>query len=449
MLIFGIATVLALASYAFYKRHYVLALSNAVIGMYEFCAPVFFEVGGVEDLVPLMRFYEARATETKVFDHIQVSISFVIAMNLAYALAPRVRALFSYRTNWRDSTPRTTDFRHYYILMWMVFALGVISTLSDSGNLMLRDYLGDENVVTPAFWYGTILTICVAPLFLYAFLNRWWATIAVLFIAVAPLALQIFISSRRQFLAPLFIFGLLYFLYGENFRRKFLWTTSFVLAAIVFSGLQANMRTAYVGELTHVTSDYALPLAAQLNEFVAGGTITLSAIALVDVPDRTHFGQFLVLGVANSVPYIKFGTLLFPEYVDDYRDRLDAIAPIGGLTTVAEAYLSGGLIGVVLIAAVIGIFTALAHDQVKRFFGGRFDLPIHRTYFVCLVCILLLKYRSGFTDAYLSFINFTILFYFAAALHFVLYRNQPLSSTAASGGPQEDLVRRWAKRAAG
>lgn len=426
--------VIAIALYAIVRRHYLLGLCNISVGLYELSAPVFHEIGDFQDLIPLMWRYETYATDQNVHDHILLAALFLFFFNVAYVVFPFIfHQVFGGRLPSSGSLgtrpSQTTDLRHYYALIVLIFAFGAASFATDAGNLMLNDYLlesegAGSGAVTAFFWYGTLLIVCCAPIISYLYFHKKWTFLVVILSAMSPLIYEVFLSSRRQFIAPALVFFLLQYLYGYHGKHKYLYVTTFLLVAASLLGAQASMRTEFSGDLTSSTTSFAVPFAAQFNEFVAAGTTTLSSIELIDSSAYTYFGHFFVLGFANSIPYIKLGNMGFPEYISNFQILYKSIAPIGGFSTIGEAYLAWGELGVITVALIIGSLTRVGHVALSRFFASTIELPIHGTYLTCITCILLLKYRSGFTDAYMATVNFTLLYYFVVTFQFLLFRDK-------------------------
>lgn len=437
-----IIVLLVAVAHAFARRHYLLGLCNIIVGLYELSAPVFHELGGFQQLIPLMWRYEAYATEQNVHDHVLLVMQFVVSSNIAYWFLPFIFQYLvgnKYASLQRVGRPVTaaTNLRHFYALIVLIFSFGAISSATGAGNLMLDDYLIESDGagsggVTAFFWYGTLLITCCAPILSYLYVHKKWVLFGIILFAMFPMIYEVFLSSRRQFVAPALAFFLFQFLYGYRGTYKYALVGLFLLLAVGLLGAQAGMRTEFSGDITSSDASFATPFAAQFSEFVAAGATTLASIELIQPNSYTYFGHFFVLGFANSIPYVKLGNTGFPEYIASYQSLYRSIAPIGGFSTIGEAYLAWGELGVMGVALIAGSLARLGHIGLERFFSGKIGLPVHGTYVVCMTCILMLKYRSGFTDAYMSFVNFSLIYYFVILFQFFLFREglrrQPTSS---------------------
>jgi len=148
----------------------------------------------------------------------------------------------------------------------------------------------------------------------------------------------------------------------------------------------------------------------QLNEFIAVGLISFKSVLLLEKLDFTYGFHFL-LTILNSVPFLDLGDMIFESYAIQRDAIIKMLAPWGGFSMMAEAYWAFGKIGLILLGILLGISIRFLHIKLLRPFHKEY-ISSRDVYWVSLVTVLLLKYRSGISDAYLYIINFTIIYYF-------------------------------------
>jgi hypothetical protein len=405
-------SVLAISA-LFARRHYLAGLFVALVGLYELTAPFLWTHSLFEEVIPAVSLYSSVANESRVSDHLLAISEFLGSLISAYAFAWwLLRAMGWTRNEGAVLAARVVTASKFYFLLAVILVFGVISFLQDAGQVRLYDYLGYDYYGSPFFSYGTLLIVCLSPIVLLCVQSKSWALLSIALICAAPLGWEVFVSSRRQFFAPALLYGIFYFLYGDRSPMRNVRLTVFVALGLVFLGLQANMRTSITG-VSLTNEDEALPLVVQLGEFVAIGSTTLFSVSLVNESYFTKFAHFLIMGIANSIPYYKFGDLAFPEYVSAVQSIIERIAPFGGLSFIAEAYLALGNLGVIIVGAICGAFLAVAENILRHSMVRPLRLTTGSMYVTCLIATLFLKYRSGFTDAFLTIVAFSCLYAFA------------------------------------
>ena len=107
-------------------------------------------------------------------------------------------------------------------------------------------------------------------------------------------------------------------------------------------------------------------------------------------------------------------------------DILRTVAPIGGLSMIAECYLSFGIAGVVFLGLLTATLTGFFHLRLLKFYSLQ-QFSAANILIVSVGCVLLGKYRSGISDAFLVFTSMSILFaalyLLAMFLDAVIFRN--------------------------
>lgn len=401
------------AAYALRRQHYLLGTSVALFGMYELLGPLLYYYDDGE-FAQLMYLYNLVATDDLVNVHVELIATFLMFFLAGYLLLPLlIERIFSW--NFASTFFETHEivedrqFKRFYILLVVLTIFGLISVSQGVGTQRLHDYLGYEYNVTPFYSYGTLLLCGTAPLIVYAVRTRQIAKLLLIILAILPIASQIFISSRRQFFAPLILFFVFYLLYKRGSVKRFAWLGAFLVVSIIFLGLQVQMRILITG-VDYTNTDTATAVAVQVAEFIAISSTTLYSIVYVDPAYFTNFLHFIVMGVSNVIPYLKLGDLLFPDYTQGIQRMFETVAPFGGLSVIAESYASAGYVGVGVVAMLSGAIFQYGHLAWRAYSGNEAFLSPRLIFFASLICILILKYRSGFTDAFLTSVNFGLLY---------------------------------------
>ncbi len=177
----------------------------------------------------------------------------------------------------------------------------------------------------------------------------------------------------------------------------------------MFFGLQYSLRERVIGDDVTIT-DSVLEgsLAPQFGEFVAIGATSLYSYPVVEQRGVTYGSQFAVT-VLNAVPFAKLGNAVFPAAAAQFLDIASTVAPFGGLSMIAECYLSFGRAGVVVLGLLMAVLAAKFHQRLIDFYSRR-RYSATNILFVSVGCVLLGKYRSGVSDAFLAFTSMSILF---------------------------------------
>lgn len=423
MLIILVVAVVSIAALAMSKKHYLLGVSIVLFGLYELFGPLLYYFDDFGEFAQSMAVYNLVATPDLVSLHVELIGTFLIFFLASYVISPvLIERIFSWRFSQSflgyGETNHAVKFKHYYILLTALAIFGLVSVAQDVGTQRLHDYLGYEYSVTPFYSYGTLLMVCVAPLVIYSIRMRHWGRLALVVLCALPIASQIFISSRRQFFAPMILFFTFYLLYQKGGSRRFLWLALFLTGSLMFLGMQAQMRIWITG-VDYTNTDATVPVAVQVAEFVAISSTTLYALVYVDPAFFTDFLHFFVLGVCNAIPYVKFGEILFPDYTQGIQRMFETIAPFGGLSVIAESYAAAGYTGVAIVACIAGAIFYFGNLAWRAYSTASAMPSLRLVFYCCCICTIILKYRSGFTDAFLASVNFALL-YFACTLPFFL-----------------------------
>jgi hypothetical protein len=215
-------------------------------------------------------------------------------------------------------------------------------------------------------------------------------------------------------------------LYGSNKRLSWVSLAGVVAVVLLFFGAQFSLRESVTGaNVTIADSVLEGSLGPQLGEFVAVEATSLYSYAVVEERGVTYGSQFAVTAI-NAIPFAKLGNALFPDEAQQFMDIVRSVAPFGGLSMVAECYLSFGRVGVFILASLMALLAGKFHWRLLNFYSRR-RFSAANILFVSVGCVLLGKYRSGVSDAFLAFTSMSILFaalyLLAMLLDEVLFRN--------------------------
>ena len=404
-------------------QNYLLAVANATILAYELTAPLLADQTELYPVVFALQAYAVFASPENVSRHMFAVVLLLISVNGTYGLALWLRGTFGSvlpQALPELEAPRSKDtLQAFDGVLIALLVCGIISVATGAGSLRLNDYLGYDMYVTPFYSYGAQLLVVVGPIAHHAIRRRAWGRLVLLVAMAAPISLEIFVSSRLQWFAPLAAYLLLYLIYSGLTVRRIVGASIATVAMLFVLAMQAAMRVQVTGQdLTY--ADNMLFIAAQLGEFVAIGTTSMASISLASDSYQTNFLQFVSMGLANAVPYLKFGDMLFADFNNQLIGTFEMIAPAGGLSIIAEAFMSLGFTGVFIVGCFLGPLVYVGHRVWRGFVtAGPGEL---RVYGVAIVSLLAVKYRSGFTDMLLSFVNFSILYFASIAFYSVLVR---------------------------
>jgi oligosaccharide repeat unit polymerase len=404
-----IALWVSLILYFLIERHYIAAGFNLIVGLYELTGPFFFYIDLSWIDLSSQRIFNIMASSKAVDGFVVMLLIFFISMNLTYIILKRSSRL----TGWPANTGYDSDnYNQFDILALCIFIVlsGIIAFNVEAGYARLLDYTGSVEGGSRIFSYGIVLII---PLFTYIFhffyKKKLLSGISLL-ICCLPLAYQIFLTGRRQSLAPIGLILYLFIFYREV-KFKYLWSVILTVCAVIFMGFQFSLRELISGSTTSM-SDSVLSgsLTPQFGEFGGVGSISFWAVQLLTKADLTYGFHFL-LAILNSIPFLKMGDIFFPSYTQELQAITKMLSPWGGFTMIAESYLAFGIFGILLLGVVLGVLLRFFHNIAIRSLYKE-SISYLDVYWISLIAIILLKYRSGISDAFFAFTTFTILFYF-------------------------------------
>lgn len=304
-----------------------------------------------------------------------------------------------------DAKNSPLDFGMMVSLCSTIFIFGLIAFFDNAGTKRLGDYVGLSEVVTPFYSYGIFLLPAIALALWHAYKNRLYLFVIAGVISCMPLVYEIFISSRRQFLLPIPITLILYWLYlnvkFSTLTRRILiislsltilfymqYSTRLLIQEAREVDLQGSFGTidgeAFIVEL----------LSPLFGELLAVANISKSVFSTISEGQITS-GLQLIVTAFNSVPFLRLGDWIFPGYLDSMMNSIVVFAPYGAFPASAELILSFGTILFPFGGALIG-----GVMYCGEYWLGRLSVAPSRLTYILFpyFAVLLAKYRSGMSD---------------------------------------------------
>ncbi len=409
-----------LIKFLYQVRNYPGLILVLLVGAYELPGPALFygnfEVAAIQSAQSI--FGEFANADT-VFSHVLTLTAFFLSFAVASAIgslhgsrsfanALEQHKLIALR---RLSRPRLSRVLKVCAacLAFLILAFGIVSVSQGEGLRRLDEYVGGDYEGLRVFSYGIGLLPVLTCFGVVLYVRGQKLLVAMILVAALPLLYEIFLTSRRQFFLPVLIVIIMWRLYGSSKRLSWLSRTGVLAVVLVFFGLQYSLRERVIGDDVTIT-DSVLEgsLAPQFGEFVAIGATSLYSYPVVEQRGVTYGSQFAVT-VLNAVPFAKLGNAVFPAAAAQFLDIASTVAPFGGLSMIAECYLSFGRAGVVVLGLLMAVLAAKFHQRLIDFYSRR-RYSATNILFVSVGCVLLGKYRSGVSDAFLAFTSMSILF---------------------------------------
>jgi hypothetical protein len=153
-------------------------------------------------------------------------------------------------------------------------------------------------------------------------------------------------------------------------------------------------------------------VAPQLGEFVAvGSTSFYSWTSYVLGNEPVTLGAHWAFHLANSLPFLKFGSLFFPDYGARLLDIYRSLAPWGALSNLADSVLGFGVAGVILLSILSGVLIRYWHSLMVKYYSKGIQISVGGVYIGSVISTTILKYRSGLGDAFFYLIFITVLYF--------------------------------------
>jgi oligosaccharide repeat unit polymerase len=387
-------------------KHYLFALLIALIAFYELSGPVIDGVFQDVDM-PAMRLVSIYYSAESTAGFELAILVFMSMLAVGYYLSgfiPRSKNKYLKKAN-------NINNLFTLIVVSFVFIAGIISIYTGAGSARLAVYMGDAVDVPRIYYYGLSMMVVCGVILLFYLQERKWLAGLILLIFMLPLIYEIFISGRRQSVAPLMIAAILVIIYKHDSSNKYLQLASIVALSLVVLGVQFIVR--YEASYGVVVSGKGISsiLAPQIGEFSAVGLTSLSSWNKYVIGDSAPtYGFHLIYHLLNSVPYLNVGDMLYPNYAHQLGSIYSELAPYGAFSVLADSILVFGIAGVAIIPLIIGTLTRMSHERLKACLENGLAPTFGSIYFVSLLSIIVLKYRSGIGDALQSIVSFTVLY---------------------------------------
>jgi oligosaccharide repeat unit polymerase len=419
-LLAGVAIVVLGALLGAFRGHYIFALTLAMVGCYEFTAPLLFLMPEHDVARNAMVLYAEYASDQVLSQFAYGLLSFVLLVILAYS-----GGSWYFSSRFLERRTRGGPFHWHGIFALAVLLFGFVSMWTGAGQARLEDYsgIGLQTEYSRYFSYGgLLLVVCVGLLLNRAAAGQWLA-VTLIGLCMAPLLIELFIAGRRQLFAPSAFLILALVLYS-NLRHKALVTIGFGVMVAVLFGFQFALReeiqqTDLGGGGESIL--FAI-LGPQIVEFVAINATTLYAWNFFVLHDSAPtLGSHWAFHALNSVPFTKLGDSLFPKYSAELYDVYGQLAPWGGLSTLADVLYALSWAGVPVLAMLLGICCSFAHYYSRQAFRhAAMPGDARSIYVLSLIATLVPKYRSGIGDMIQTTVSFSILYWAIAVASYLL-----------------------------
>ena len=409
-----------LLKFLYQVRNYPGLILVLLVGAYELPGLLLFYIRiEVPAIQSAQAIFDEIANPDTVFSHVLTLIIFFLSFAAASVLGYLRGGQSSENTlkrNELNALPRPSRPRLGRVLkvfagclVVVILAFGIVSVLHEEGLRRLDDYLGGDYEGLRVFSYGIGLLPVLTCFAIIHYVRGHRILAAVMLVAALPLLHEIFLSSRRQFVLPVLIVILMWQLYGSNKRLSWVSLAGLMAVVVLFFGAQFSLRESVTGaDVTITDSVLEGSLAPQLGEFVAVGATSLYSYPVVEERGVTYGSQFAVTAL-NAIPFAKLGNAVFPAVSQQFMDIVRTVAPFGGLSMIAECYLSFGRAGVIVLGLLMAVLAEKFHRRLIDFYSRR-RFSATNILFVSVGCVLLGKYRSGVSDALLAFTSMSILF---------------------------------------
>lgn len=412
-----IIAILGIALYYTTKGHYIFSIFMAIASAYETSLLLLLQhsdiIGDTEG-GGLWHFIERNmllASDPNSTANTQMFIGLYFFITIAtYSIANSLSPL---KTNKSPSVPTQISINQYLPLFFLLFALGSISTITGAATSRLNVYIKESDSGSPllaALHWGQALLV-IAPILIIKYkgiASPLRKVIIYMSILSLPIITQAILAGRRQFLAPSIIAIVLLLLYNNKIKNKLRWSILIASTVIALWSVQFALRVSLngSGESSDITN---ITLLALFAEFVAVASTTHNAINNITSSEAT-FGLHSLFVALDSIPIIRLGTNSVEALGITLWDRYDEIAPFGGFSVLADAWLSFNAAGIFILSIVTGTVLHRAHILAKRFATSS-QLPNFRDlYLFSLTCTLLAMYRNGLTQMLAIIVGFSSLY---------------------------------------
>jgi hypothetical protein len=304
----------------------------------------------------------------------------------------------------------------------IMFSYGLLSSFAGAGQIRIMEYskeIADSGggIGMASLFYGQTLLVCMAALLIY-FLGGGSAKsqkFEIIFIGFCGFLLvtQIFFSAKRQFFAPSALLVILFILYSPRVTYKWLWILLMPVAIGVLFSVQMVMRNIIAAgntvEVARIFSDGDISQSTIFTELVAIAATTYRAITTIRLEDATYGMHIIFQGLA-AVPGLHVGSILTAFFGKSIWYNYDDISPFGGLSMIADAWITMNWIGVIVFSIIMGLFLNLTHNYLLRTYIKNYIPSFQNIYWLGLLGTFLTMYRHGIANCVSFFVSYSILF---------------------------------------
>jgi oligosaccharide repeat unit polymerase len=308
--------------------------------------------------------------------------------------------------------------------------MGLISVVTKAGEAWRSVYdYGTMDVqymatVNPAHHYGRVLLVIVACLIIRSMIKRNYKILTLQIVSVLPIVYEIFISGRRLSFAPTMLVVLLLLMYSSKIKNRKKIIVSLSGFFLVLFGIQFLLRAEYY-EDAYGLDGINLVLRPLVGEFVSVGSSSINAFILI-TDDMKTYGLHFLTSFLDALPYVKLGGVFSSFFNVKIWDDYLSIAPWGGFSMMADAYLSFGLLGYAVFSVLAAFFLAQSHLYFKYLCDAGVVINRYSIFYFGFIALVILQYRVGIVDSARTLVAFVSLYLFAVV--FPVYVKQWLRS---------------------
>jgi hypothetical protein len=395
------------ATVAFLRGHHLFGIALVLIGGYELTGPLLLLL--VDDSpLQAVELFANHASPGSIDSLSGFLLLFFILFISSYVACS---------LNNQAVIPPADDRRASTVLVFIpvILAFGLVSVATGAGEARLDDYAGEAREATRFFSYGASLFVVCVAIGLHQLGRHHWLGLTITFLCLAPLAVELFIAGRRQWFGPGALLVLLLLLYSRQRYKAALAGGVVLLTFWLFAiqyGFREDIQQGQQGTL--MLPETLAVIGPQLGEFAAVGLISLNAWTryVEDASASLTDGVHWLFHLLNTVPFVKAGDYLFPQYADALYDSYETIAPWGALSMLADAMMGFGWLGGPIVAILLGWLCHTAHTCARGYLQhGLVPGSPNAIFVLSLISVLLLKYRSGFGDVIQTTVSFSILYW--------------------------------------
>lgn len=298
----------------------------------------------------------------------------------------------------------------------LLFILGTISLLNGDAAARINEYTQVESLKVSSYHFYMITILPLSSYFLIKlFFDKKYKAAIFNFIYFIPAIVVLFGAGRRQVFIPVVLL-IFYFLFRKpnlSFNSKIIYTLIIIASTLGIFAIQYSVRYiafgAISGDSVSIMDFTDNIFAPQIGEFLAVGATTVAAYG-----DYVANYRLSPLGLISFIEHATkgiplIGNILILDYSRQTIDSIVAVSPFGALTIAAEGLIFFGLPGLFFNGFIIGFILIKFENVLHPSVCVRGLKHFKEIAMLCLLSILLFKYRSGLIDSFNSAIRFILM----------------------------------------